>query len=387
MLFDTLDFEFLRLTGLCRYMPAGLYRKYDAPYLSKRVISNLQEYKLIKLMSDKQSYKLTKKGRDILEKMNLIFAKDARTNLKKASYIRKLKNADWNVLLSLAGINVYYKTARELSGLDCGYMSSLLLRSDNSMKVLSGTKFLGILKIAEIAYIPYCIESRNSWVYPMFEREIYRAQTDAIRDVKDIKLILAGETLEELWSDIRPVSESVKSVNGQKPFYKALEEMGSEYLLAPLSREGVLQLNIVTACRYRERIAKAIGCAEREVSHLSDCDGIKNDIPYIIGVDFNVKRIIRALKQIERYNKKLIPTICCLPFQKGTLLKVLHKYHTSKAYVIPISINDIYSVFPEIKSNAIKKEAIKTKEGDYIDVPEKPYSKSETKATETRKNK
>ena len=106
MLFDTFDFEFLRLTGLCRYMPAGLYRKYDAPYLSKRVISNLQEYKLIKLMSDKQSYKLTKKGRDILEKMNLIFAKDARTNLKKASYVRKLKNADWNVLLSLAGINV-----------------------------------------------------------------------------------------------------------------------------------------------------------------------------------------------------------------------------------------------------------------------------------------
>ena len=106
-------------------------------------------------------------------------------------------------------------------------MSNLLLRSDNSMKVLSGTKFLGILKIVEIAYAPYYIESRNSWVYPLFEREIYRMQTVAISDVKEIKFILTGEALEKLWSDISPVSESVKAVNGQKPFYKALEEMGS----------------------------------------------------------------------------------------------------------------------------------------------------------------
>lgn len=382
MIFDTLDFEFLRLTGLSRYMPSGLNRRYDSFLFSRRVISNLQEYKLIKLMSDKMSYKLTKRGRGILAEMGYTFAKDARTNLKKTSYIRKLKNAHWNVLLSLAGIDVYYQTSRELAGKSSGYMSSLSLRADNSMKVLSGTKFLGVLKLAEIAYIPYYIESRDTWIYPVFEREIYNSQVDAIRDIKDIRLILSGESLEELWSFISPRSESEKSVNGQKPFYIALEEIGSEYLIVPFGRDGVLQMSVITICRYRERLAEAIGCDKNQLSNLTECDGVVNNVPYIIGVDFNVKRIIRALKQIERYNKNLVTTICCLPFQKNTMLKVLHKYHTSKAYVVSITKEDIYNVFPEIKDNEIKKKAFITKDGDYIDVPEKTVYKTETEIVE-----
>lgn len=382
MIFDTLDFEFLRLTGLCRYMPAGLNRKYDSPYFASRIISNLQDQRLIKLMSDKMSYKLTKRGRKILSEMGYTFAGEARTSIKKASYFRKLKNAQWNVMLSLSGIDVYYQTSRELSGKSCGYMSSLLLRADNSMKVLSGAKFLGVLKLSDIAYIPYYIEERKSWIYPVFEREIYRSQVDSIRDVKDIKLVLLGESLEELWSDISPQTESVKVVNGQKPFHKALEEMGSEYLLIPFGRDGVLQLSVITICRYRERIAKAIGCDKSNIQGLTDCDGIKKDVPHIIGIDFNVKRILRALKQIERYDKKLVPTICCLPFQKSTMLKVLQKYHASKTYVVPITVNDIYNVFPEIKNNEIKKKPFMTKEGDLIDVPKKIYSKTEVEVVE-----
>ena len=61
MLLDTRDLEFLKLTGLCRYMPTGLNRKYDSPCFARRVISNLQTHRLIKLISDKMSYKLTKK--------------------------------------------------------------------------------------------------------------------------------------------------------------------------------------------------------------------------------------------------------------------------------------------------------------------------------------
>lgn len=382
MLFDTLDFEFLRLTGLCRYMPSGLSRKYTSPCLLSEVITNLQEFRLIKLMSDKMSYKLTKRGRMILSDMGYIFAGEARTSIKKASYFRKLKNAEWNIMLSLAGVDVYYQTSRELSGIPCGYMSSLLLRADNSMKVLSGAKFLGILKLEEIAYIPYYIEERKSWIYPVFEREIYHSQVDSIREVKDIKLVMLGETLEELWSDISPQTESVKVVNGQKPFHKALEEMGSEYLLIPFGRDGVLQLNIITICRNRERIAKAIGCEKSNIPGLIDCDGIKKDVPYIIGIDFNVKRILRALKQIERYDKNLVPIICCLPFQKSTMLKVLQKYHASKTYVVPITVNDIYNVFPEIRKKEIKKEPFRTKEGVYIGVPKKTYSKNEIEVVE-----
>lgn len=126
-----------------------------------------------------------------------------------------------------------------------------------------------------------------------------------IREVKDIKLIMFGETLEELWLNVSPSTVSTKIKDGQKPFHVSLEEIGSEYLLVPLGRDGVLQLKLLTLCGCKERIAKALRCEENNIQGLSECDGWKDGMPFIIGVDFNIKRVLRGLKQIEKYDNKL----------------------------------------------------------------------------------
>ena len=370
MHFGVVDFELMKLIGLCRYLPTELNKIYDSQLFTRDIISNLHLHKLIRTMSDNKSYKLTKKGRDILAEADITFVKDARTDITRNSYLVKLKNAHVNVMLYLAGVNVYFKTARELSGIDCGYMSSLLLRSDNSLKVLSGTKFLGVLKIENTAYITYYVKERNSWMYPVFEREIFRSQVDSIREVKDIKLIIFGETLEELWLNISPSTESTKVEKGQKPFHISLEEIGSEYLLVPLGRDGVLQLKLLTLCGYKERIAKALRCEENKIQGLSECGGWKDGMPFIIGVDFNIKRVLRGLKQIEKYDSSLKPVVACLPFQKSTYLKIFKRFSTIKPFVFPISLNDIYNVFPEVIDKKIKDDSVKNKRGDVIYVPE-----------------
>lgn len=370
MHFGVVDFELMKLIGLCRYLPTELNKIYDSQLFTRDIISNLHLHKLIRTMSDNKSYKLTKKGRDILAEADITFVKDARTDITRNSYLVKLKNAHVNVVLYLAGVNVYFKTARELSGIDCGYMSSLLLRSDNSLKVLSGTKFLGVLKIENTAYITYYVKERNSWMYPVFEREIFRSQVDSIREVKDIKLIIFGETLEELWLNISPSTESTKVEKGQKPFHISLEEIGSEYLLVPLGRDGVLQLKLLTLCGYKERIAKALRCEENKIQGLSECGGWKDGMPFIIGVDFNIKRVLRGLKQIEKYASSLKPVVACLPFQKSTYLKIFKRFSTIKPFVFPISLNDIYNVFPEVIDKKIKDDSVKNKRGDVIYVPE-----------------
>ncbi|MBQ6698322.1 MAG: hypothetical protein IJN09_04710, partial [Oscillospiraceae bacterium] len=176
MIFDTYDYEFLRLTGLCRYLPAGLRSKYDSPVFSKRVAENLSLHGLIRSQSDMSGFRLTKKGRDVLLQMGDSFPEEGRTNVKKNSYRRKLRSAQWNVLLHLAGINVYHVNTHTLAETDCGYVSSLMLRSDTNMKVLAGTKFLGVLKIRDEAYTPYHIESAEDWIIPGYEREIYLSQ-------------------------------------------------------------------------------------------------------------------------------------------------------------------------------------------------------------------
>ncbi len=382
MIFDTVDCEILKLIGFCRYMPSGLQRRYDTPMFKRRVISNLQEHELIKMQSDGLSFKLTTRGRECLAGMGYEFPRDARMDLKKPSYRRKLKNAQWNVLMYLAGINIFYESAQALAGKDKGYTSSLILRSDKNMKVLAGTRFLGLLKLEDTIHIPYCIESEDDWIIPGYEKDIYSSQVQNIKNIKEIQLILTGENLEELWNYTHSQKQSVKLGTGRKTFKQALKELGSEYSLIPFGRDGVIQLKLITIWRYRERIAKAIGCDTKEIKNLSECDGMIDNIPYVIAVDFNIKRIVRALKQIERFNPKIVPRVCCLPFQKSTMFKLLKAYNAQKTAVVTIDKNNIYNIFPEIKEDVLKREPYMTKEGEYVEVVERKIAVDKIKASD-----
>lgn len=47
----------------------------------------------------------------------------------------------------------------------------------------------------------------------------------------------------------------------------------------------------------------------------SACDGIIENIPYIIAVNFNVNRIVRVLKQIELYDNESCQKYDIFPFR------------------------------------------------------------------------
>lgn len=50
-------------------------------------------------------------------------------------------------------IDVLVISHEMLAETDKGYMSSLLLRGDNSLKVIAGTRFLGLLKLKDTVYV------------------------------------------------------------------------------------------------------------------------------------------------------------------------------------------------------------------------------------------
>ena len=141
MIFDMRDFEVLRLCGLCRYLPIRLRRRFNLEIFDVKVINTLRKHGLIKLQSDGSGYKLTYNGRQVLSEMGYTFPEDARTNIKRSPYKRKLFAALWNIVLYLAGIDIWGKDLRTLNGKDTGYVSSLMMRSDNNKKVLAGARF------------------------------------------------------------------------------------------------------------------------------------------------------------------------------------------------------------------------------------------------------
>lgn len=364
MIFDNIDAAFLKLCGLCRYLPADLQRRYDSPVVSRAVIANLEEHKLIRQQSNHLSFKLTWEGRNILAEMGDTFPNDARMDLKRPAYTRKLKNAEWNVLLYLAGIDVFGGSVRQLSDSETGYVSSLMLRSDANMRVLAGTRFLGILKMGNTAYIPYYADG---CMIPGFEREIFRSQLENLNGITDVKLICTFETLEELWERTHPEQRSEPGTRGLREMDRALEELGYESLLVPFGRGGVMQMNLLKIRRYRERIAQALGCDTTPRDGLSECDGMLGGIPCVIAIDFNTERIVKALKQIAILDKTAVPKICCLPFQKPVIFKLLKRYGCQKSVVVALDHKTIAKIFPELQGDDTY-EPYRTKEGECIAV-------------------
>lgn len=381
MIFDRRDFEVLRLCGLCRYLPTRLRLRFDSPLFSPGVFVTLRNHKLIKMQSDRSSYKLTYDGREILAEMGYTFPDDARMNLKRTAYKRKLKNALWNVTLHLAGIDIYACDTADLSGKENGYVSSLLLRKDNDMRVLAGTRFLGILKFGNTCYAPYYVENTDDWIIPGYEREIFCSQIQTFKGAKQIRIILAGNSLEELWKYLTSPDSCDPLPRGMKRFGVALEEMGCDYLLVPLNRFGVMQMSVIRESCYRERFARALGCVTDKPPELSECDGLIGNTPYIIALDFNVPRVVRALRQAARNFPRSIPKIICFTFQEKTMFRILKRYGASKTVVVTVDESSLAEVFPEtVRDTAL--QAYTGKEGHVFDANERKIRKDEFELSE-----
>ncbi len=366
MIFDSFDEAYLKLCGLCRYLPTGLQKRYDSPLFTRAVIANLEGHRLIKRQSNNQSFKLSHLGKKVLGEMGYQFPEDARMNLKRPAYQRKLKNAAWNVLLYLAGIDVFGGSVRELSGRETGYVSSLMVRSDTNMRVLAGTKYFGILKLFDTVYIPYYAQG---WLIPGHEMEIFKSQAGAVQCVSHLCLLLMGETLEEAWDQIHPPQKSEPMQKGMRPIDRALEEMPYDTVLLPLNRDGVFQMRVMACREYRSRIARGLGCDTQVPKELGNSDGLCGGIPYIVGIDLNMERIARALKQIAMH-RTAVPKIVCFPFQKNVLIKGLALYGCQKTILVSLDKKSTHSMFPEMAQQLVR-EPCRTKEGGYVSVHER----------------
>lgn len=382
MVFDMRDFGVLSLCGICRYLPIRLRRKFDVDMFSVNVINTLRKHGLIKLQSDFSGYKLTYDGRQVLAEMGYTFPEGAKTDIKRNAYKRKLKVALWNIALHLAGIDIWGDNVYHLGSKDVGYVSSLMMRSDDNKKVLAATRFLGVLRIYDVAYIPYFLQDENEKIQPAHERSTYTALVDSINGVREIKLILAGNSLEELWNNLNAPYQGKPSTSGRKCFDVALEELGSDYLLVPLNHHGSLQMNVMKLRSYRERLAKAVGCSTEKPSPLNECDGMLNGEPCIIAVDFDVKRILRAIKQIQRYDGKITSLICCFPFQKTVMRDFTLKYGIKNVKVRAINENSLRSAFPEMNIDFSPLKPYTNKEGLTIDASDGKISKKDIELLE-----
>lgn len=313
MIYDVYDYNFLRLCGLCRYFPKNLQERYKSEMLGVNVYKNLQEFKMIKQQSNKQSFKLTRQGKAFLAEMGYTFPEDVKTSINRQSYHAKINNAKWVSLLHLAGINVFCRNLQELAGMEVGYISTHLLRDDSNRKPLAETKFLGLLKIRDTVYIPYYVEGADDWILQRFDRQMYTMFVNELEGIKHVSHILLGETLEELSEYVINTKEGEKLPHGRIRFSEALERFEGDTVFMPLNTLGVLQMQFLKNSRNNMRFAKVL-----------DYDGISspnynlfhcekpNGTPIFIACDGNISKLKRALHQAEKAGYKFKPNVFAL---------------------------------------------------------------------------
>lgn len=344
MILDNFDSRILTLCGLCRYIPTGLSGRFKTKLFHRDMISSLQVHGLVRMIDNGKSFKLTYEGQNTLAEMGYTFAQDKKTDTKRKGYKRKLKNAELNILLDLAGIDVTHKAAADLAEKNIGYVTSLVLRADG--KALAGTRFSGILRLSDTVYITYAPLSENEWLIPGYEKEIFMSQVSALKKIRNVKILLAGTDLEELYSCL--TKRGGKPAYGRRHYRDALEEMGLEYALVPLNASGVLQIRIMSITGYEERILNAAG-----------------DKSSIVCIDMNIERIKRELERIKGEAK-----VICMTFQKNMLLRLLAEFDCPKCTVAAIDEIGMSTIFPEITVKPERKPCV-TKEGRYIETAAK----------------
>lgn len=325
MFYSNYDCDFLRLCGLCRYVPTDLHERFNSIIFRKEVISYMQEFKFIKMQSDKKSFKLTDKGRKVLWDMCWGFKQDARMNINRNGYKRKIDSAKLTILLHLAGINVFCETLRQLNKSEIGYIVKTEIYNEYEQKPLTNSRFLGLLKIYDTVYVPYYVEGYDDWLLPDYERETFMRLINEMHNVRNVKIMLVGESLMDLYQNVVCCDYPLEKLDrGKQYFRNALKKLRMDEVWVPLNQVGVLQMNIMTIPDYKERILNDLSATQPPPEY-NLCDGIYKNWPVIISLDMNYRRTVPAIKQVARMENDK-PAVVCMEWQKEVYKKCLERY-------------------------------------------------------------
>lgn len=372
MIFDSHDTTFLRLCGLCRYLPCDLKNRYENPVFYKNVAGNLMTHGLIKLMPDEGSVKLTRMGRKILADMGYEYPQDARQKSTGNSYKRRLVSAHMNILFYCAGIDVFADTLQILNQDVARYIPSLTMRSNTGSKALAGTRFLGLLRMGDTIYVPYYVDRESEGLFPGYEKTTIKNHVTGLAGVTQKKVLLAGETLEIILSELSN-SKVRKVQKGLMTYKKALQILNMNICLTTFTRGGVLQLSIMSLNDYRARIAEGIEevyhFGRNTVSEYSPCDGIYDNKTSIVAVDMDLTRIGRAIEESAALGKPA--NIICLGDQREVLQRYANTFPNANIQKIyALKREGLQRLLPDLKLQPEVLGQFRTEKGDLVKVNE-----------------
>ena len=366
MLLDSYDLDFLKLCGIARYMPCKLAGKYNLQSFTKERAETLIDVNYIKeVKAERKCYRLTTRGRDLLRTLGYEFPDDARTHTKGSIFNRRVINADIDMIMHGAGMNIFAETMEGLDESDCTYIPSLTVRAATQSKVLAGTKFYGILRIGDTAYVIYYTDEKAGGIYPEYEHQIFTGLVSGMTSVRKLVIVMAGESVEGLVSTVFPDNQP-KLQYGLVPFSKILERWSYDVCFLPMNTDGIMQLKLLGRQYIRDDVISRFADMEPPMK-LNACDGVSDGMSYIVGLDMNISRVRKALNQSLRAD--VTPTIICLPYQRDMYKEMALKDKFPSTIKLRIINQDRFiEHFPELLQQFEPPQPVRHKDGTFVEI-------------------
>lgn len=366
MFLNNTELELLKLCAIGRFVPCSIAGKYDLQELRTPLINSFIKKSYIKIVKgDERCYRLTRRGRDLLYNAGYQYPDDSRPRKEGGAFKRRLINSEINAILYGAGIDIYMKSVEGLNDKDRAYISSLTIRSDIKSKALAGTRFYGVLRIGDTAYVIYYADNEMDYMFPKYEEQTFSNLISGLTHIRHIVILIMSGTVEGLMRIMFP--DTMPSLNrGHVSYSQIMQEWKYEFCMLPMNRDGLLQMRINSVEGMKGQIAGKFGNTIVPPG-LSCFDAVKDGKAFMVATDMNITRVSRGLEQTLYTD--YIPHIICLPYQRTAYqeLAVRKQYPKLMKFTV-LNRSKVIDQFPILGGTANNLKPARAANGEYIDV-------------------
>ena len=367
MFLGSSQIEFLRLCAMARYLSCDSAGKYDLLSCRDRVSKQLLATGHIKLVNGGcKCFRLTRRGRNLLYDFDYEYSDDLRPHKTGSTFERRIHHGDICLMMHCAGIDIFAETLQGVDRADNTYIPSLTIRGQVKSKVVAGTRFYGILRVKDTAYVVYYADGNNDGIFPGYEEQTFINLISGLRTVRHKKILLVNETLEGLMSAVF-TNEQKELKSGLISYSEIMERWSYDVHVLPLNMDGVTGLRVIGNENIQERIATRFG---EKRPNMKFFDAVADGYGYIIGLDMNISRVKMALAYAMNCN--LTPHIIGLPYQCDIYEALAKKInYPNEIEFSALNIIKFREQFPELKTIEKKPTPVTLKNGEYVELWEK----------------
>jgi hypothetical protein len=330
LLFSNQDVELVKLLRWCRCISRNDLQN----IFPNHVQANLEQLGLIKLYGSDGIFLLATIGNSFLEGICPSLPPAIPFSYKRTDTVRRLRVSKFVLTAYQAGFDIFTTSLSALNENHTLFLPTIMRAKGSN--VWGNSRVAALVRAGELLCAVHYVCPDIGTLLLSDELQAFSNNTARILDVQRA-FIFVGESYGQILSELeRPLAEPDVKTIYYADFYHRLEL--PVYLL-PCNNTGAIQLRLMSVPQYRLRLTQA-ALNGRYVSPPKEAavcwDAVFNEMPFVMAVDMDMRRIDAAVKLAHRFG---YPQIAIAALQ-GQVESFLSRYFRGSGSVRLFILNE-----------------------------------------------